>query len=116
MAAEVERLLPKVSAVTQKEEANRALAAKLSTLEDARAVSVLAYLRDITIRLPNSAYLTTFRFKGDRIEIDGIADSAAGLISLLEQSPNFADVEFTAPTTKYLQDQQRFSLRMGFEQ
>jgi general secretion pathway protein L len=116
MAAEVERLLPKVSAVTQKEEANRALAAKLSTLEDARAVSVLAYLRDITIRLPNSAYLTTFRFKGDRIEIDGIADSAAGLISLLEQSPNFANVEFTAPTTKYLQDQQRFSLRMGFEQ
>jgi Tfp pilus assembly protein PilN len=116
MAAEVSRLLPRVSAVTQQEEVNRSLAAQLKTLEDARSVSVLAYLRDITVRLPDSAYLTTFRFKGDRVEIDGIADSAAGLISVLEESPNFANVEFTAPTTKYLQDQQRFSLRMGLEQ
>ena len=85
-------------------------------VEPAIRLSVLAYLRDITVRLPESAYLTTFRFKGDRVEIDGIADSAAGLISVLEESPNFANVEFTAPTTKYLQDQQRFSLRMGLEQ
>ena len=116
LAAEVERLLPKVTSVTKKEEQNRALLAKLQTLEKSRSVSVLAYLRDMTTRIPSGAYLTTFRYKGDRIELDGIADNAAGLISLLEQSQYFKNVEFTAPTTKYLQDQERFSLKMELEQ
>lgn len=116
LAAEVEKLLPQVTWVTKKEEQNRALLAKLQTLEKSRAVSVLAYLRDMTTKIPAGAYLTTFRYKGDRIEIDGIADNAAGLISLLEQSQYFKNVEFTAPTTKYLQDQERFSLKMELEQ
>jgi len=115
LAAEIERLLPNVTAVTSKEEQNRALLAKLQTLEKSRAVSVLAYLRDMTTRIPTGAYLTTFRYKGDRIEIDGIADNAATLIALLEQSQYFKNVEFTAPTTKYLQDQERFSLKMEIE-
>lgn len=115
LAAEIERLLPNVTAVTRKEEQNRALLAKLQTLEKSRAASVLAYLRDMTTRIPAGAYLTTFRYKGDRIEIDGIADNAATLIALLEQSQYFKNVEFTAPTTKYLQDQERFSLRMELE-
>jgi Tfp pilus assembly protein PilN len=116
LAAEVERLLPKVTSVTKQEELNRAMLAKLETLEKSRAVSVLAYLRDMTTRIPSGAYLTTFRYKGDRIELDGIADNAAGLIALLEQSQYFKNVEFTAPTTKYLQDQERFSLKMELEQ
>ena len=116
LAAEVDRLLPMVTAVTKKEEQNRALLAKLQTLEKSRAVSVLAYLRDMTTRVPTGAYLTTFRYKGDRIELDGIADNAASLIAELEQSQYFKNVEFTAPTTKYLQDQERFSLKMELEQ
>ena len=116
LAAEVERLLPKVSDVTKKEEENKALQARISTLEKPRTVSVLNYMRDMTARIPSGAYLTTFRYKGDRIEIDGIADNSAGLISSLEQSPHFKNVEFTAPTTKYLQDQERFSLKMELEQ
>jgi general secretion pathway protein L len=113
VASEVERLKPTVSAVNVGEEANRRAADRISVLEKQRAQSVLVYLRDMTDRIPKSAYLTTFRFKGDRLEVDGIADNASGLIALLEQSPYFVNVEFTAPTTKYLQDQERFSLRMG---
>lgn len=116
LAGEVGRLLPEVTAVTKQEEENRSLLAKVETLEKSRAVSVLAYLRDMTTRIPSTAYLTTFRYKGDRIEIDGIADNAAGLIAVLEQSGYFKNVEFTAPTTKYLQDQERFSLKMELEQ
>jgi Tfp pilus assembly protein PilN len=116
LASEVERLLPEVTAVTKREEENRGLLAKVQILEKPRAVSVLAYLRDMTARIPQTAYLTTFRYKGDRIEIDGIADNAAALISALEQSGYFKNVEFTAPTTKYLQDQERFSLKMELEQ
>ena len=116
LAAEVDRLLPRVSSVTKKEEENKALHGRVATLEKPRGVSVLAYMRDMTERIPSGAYLTTFRYKGDRIELDGIADNAAGLIASLEQSPHFKNVEFTAPTTKYLQDQERFSLKMELEQ
>lgn len=116
LGAEVARLLPEVSEVTREEEQDRLFLNKIEVLEGGRSQSVLAYLRDMTVRLPDTAYLTTFRFKGDRLEVDGIADSAAGLISVLEKSPYFSNVQFTAPTTKYLQDQERFSLRMELEQ
>jgi Tfp pilus assembly PilM family ATPase len=115
VASEVERLKPTVSAVNAREEANRSALDRIKVLEAQRSQSVLVYLRDMTDRVPKTAYLTTFRFKGDRVEVDGIADNASGLISLLERSPYFKNVEFTAPTTKYLQSQERFSLRMGLE-
>jgi Tfp pilus assembly protein PilN len=115
IAAEVDHLEPVVSAVAEREDSNRKLLEEIETLEKPRSQSVLVYLRDMTDRIPKTAYLTTFRFKGDKLEVDGIADNAAGLISLLERSPYFDRVEFTAPTTKYLQSQERFSLRMGLE-
>jgi Tfp pilus assembly protein PilN len=115
LANEIDSLLPRVSDVQQNEEKNRKLEDKLKALETQRA-SVLTYLQAMTKDIPTSAYLTTFRYKGDRLEVDGIATNAAELISALERSPYFKDVEFTAPTTKYLQNQERFSLRMGLEQ
>ena len=115
LANEVESLLPRVSDVQQNEEKNRKLEERVKLLETQRG-SVLAYVQAMTKEVPTSAYLTTFRYKGDRIEVDGIATNAAELISQLEHSSYFKDVEFTAPTTKYLQNQERFSLRMGLEQ
>ncbi|RMD84752.1 MAG: hypothetical protein D6815_03485 [Candidatus Dadabacteria bacterium] len=115
LAREIERLEPEVAAVRAQEAANRELLAKIEQLESPRKVSVLAYLHAMTTALPKTAYLTTFRFKGDRLEVDGIARTASELISILERSPYFKNVEFTAPTTKYLQDQERFSLRMELE-
>ena len=116
VAAEVARLEPEVNAVTAQEEDNRRVLQRIEVLEGPRKRSVLAYLKAMTEAVPNSAYLTTFRYKGDRLEVDGIADNASVLISLLERSPFFKNVEFTAPTTKYLQSQERFSLRMELEQ
>jgi Tfp pilus assembly protein PilN len=115
IAAEVDRLEPLVTSVAEQEEVNRKILEQIQALEKPRTQSVLVYLRDMTERIPKTAYLTTFRFKGDKLEVDGIADNAAGLISLLERSPYFDRVEFTAPTTKYLQSQERFSMRMGLE-
>ncbi len=116
VAGEVARLEPEVNAVTAQEESNRQVLERIEVLENPRKRSVLAYLKAMTEAVPNSAYLTTFRYKGDRLEVDGIADNASVLISLLERSPFFKNVEFTAPTTKYLQSQERFSLRMELEQ
>ena len=56
------------------------------------------------------------RMPGFKIEVDGISDKASDLIAILEASPYFTGVEFTAPTTKYLASQERFSLRMRLEQ
>ncbi len=86
LASEVERLLPKVTAVQRQEQANRELLDKIKTLESHRKTPVLAYLRAMTEKVPQTAYLTTFRYKGDRIEVDGIADNAAELIALLEET------------------------------
>ncbi len=115
LADELARLEPVVTQVSKKQDGNRRLEAQLKILESSREHGMLGYLRALTVLVPKTAYLTTFRFRGDRLEVDGIADNAAELISILEKSPQFKGVEFTAPTTKYLQDKERFSLRMGFE-
>ena len=115
LASELERLSPQVASVQSEEEKSRALLADVEQLEAHRRVSVLAYLEAMTSAVPRTAYLTTFRYKGDRLEVDGIARSASELISVLERSPLFKNVEFTSPTTKYLQDQERFSPRMELE-
>jgi len=115
LAVEVERLEPEVERVTGREEENRQLMSRVELLEKPRSRSVLAYLKAMTEAVPKTAYLTTFRYKGDRLEVDGIAENASGLIAVLERSPYFENVEFTAPTTKYLQSQERFSLRMELE-
>lgn len=113
LTSELSQLEPVVTAVAKEEESNRRLTHKLEVLEEGRARSVLSYVRALTTLIPKSAYLTTFRYRGDRLEVDGIADNSAEMVSILEKSRFFKNVEFTAPTTKYLQDKERFSLRMG---
>lgn len=115
LASEIDALLPRVSRVQTQEEENRKALETVKLLESHRGASVLAYLRAMTEGVPSTAYLTTFRYKGDRLEVDGIAANASELIAVLERSPYFKNVEFTAPTTKYLQNQERFSLRMGLD-
>jgi len=115
LADEIETLLPKVSRIQTQEEENRRVLDTVKLLESHRGASVLAYLRAMTEVVPATAYLTTFRYKGDKLEVDGIATNASELIAVLERSPHFNNVEFTAPTTKYLTNQERFSLRMGLE-
>ena len=115
IADELRRLRPLVAKVTEEERTNESLMARLETLESQRRRRVLPYLKEATSLVPKSAYLTTFRYKNGRIEVDGIAGNASELISILERSVFFKDVQFTAPTTKYLASQERFSLRMELE-
>ncbi len=116
LASELGRLDPLVTEVSRQEAETRALAEKVKLLEGSRGASTVEYLRELTALVPKTAYLTTFRYRNERLEVDGIADKASELISILEKSRYFKDVEFTAPTTKYLQTKERFSLRMGLEE
>lgn len=63
-------------------------------------VSKIEILRELTQLLPDKVWVWNFKYNGKEIEISGFADSASGLISLLDKSPLFEKVEFLAPVTK----------------
>jgi general secretion pathway protein L len=116
LGAQIDDLEPRVEQALRHQDKNAEMLATVEKLETKSRSRVLVYLQAVTDLIPKTAYLTTFRYREDKIELDGIADKASDLISILEASPYFAGVEFTAPTTKYLSAQERFSLRMRLEQ
>jgi Tfp pilus assembly protein PilN len=115
LRGQVDELEPRVEQALRREDKISDTLATVEKLEAKSRSRVLTYLKAVTDLIPQSAYLTTFRYREDKIEVDGIAEKASDLIAILEASPYFVGVEFTAPTTKYLTNQERFSLRMRLE-
>jgi general secretion pathway protein L len=74
--------------------AERAWAQKEASLVTAIVVEALSRA------LPDSAYLTELNIDGSTMRIAGIAQDAPALIAPLEQSGQFKDVHFYAPTTR----------------
>lgn len=62
--------------------------------------STVAILDRLTRLLPDTVWVTDFRLDGGTIDVSGEADSAAGLILLLENSDLFTQAAFTAPVTR----------------
>lgn len=50
--------------------------------------------------LPDSAYLTDLEIEGREVRLAGKAENATALITILEESPHFESVRFSAPTTR----------------
>jgi len=70
-------------------------------------------LLELTRTLPEGAYLTQLSSSGEQWEINGLAEDAASLIPLLEQSTSFSDVRFRTATTRVRlrgQDLENFSV------
>jgi Tfp pilus assembly protein PilN len=78
----------------------------LGTGEDVRATRVL---RDLTELVPKEAYLTTLTLRQGKVTMDGQATLASDLISTLEKSKRFRQVQFSSPTTR-AGDKERFAL------
>jgi len=57
-------------------------------------------LDELSRVLPDGTWLTSAEIRQDRARIQGLSDSASGLIALVESSPLFRDAEFTAPVTR----------------
>lgn len=87
---------------------------KILTQGDKRKISVL--LRELTEVIPEDAYLSTFRVRNDRVELEGFARSASDLVPLLEKSKHFRNAQFTSPVTKVQNNQERFSLTTEIEE
>jgi len=116
LAREVESLEPQVAAVKKQEAEARALQDKVNTLTADQSRRMIMFLKELTDKLPNDAYLATFRYRAGRIEIDGFANRASELIQVLENSSMFRNVQFTSPTTAGQQGQERFAIVMEIEE
>jgi general secretion pathway protein L len=92
------------------EEALKALQARKWTTPS--AVMTLESLSKI---LPDDAHLTEFRIEGGKVEIAGSATDAPALIRLIEQSRQFTQATFFAPTVRGPSGGQSFHIEAHIE-
>ncbi len=72
-------------------------------------------LRELTGLIPDNAYLSEYSFRERTVEITGLAPSASQLLPVLEASPLFAGVEFSAPIVAQGAGLERFRIRLRLE-
>jgi Tfp pilus assembly protein PilN/Tfp pilus assembly PilM family ATPase len=77
--------------------------------------SQAAILKELTTLILDDSYLSEYTFKGGSVEITGFSPSASKLLPLLEASPLFTGVEFSAPIVAQGGGLERFRIRMKLE-
>jgi len=85
---------------------------KTTVLGRARQADIL---RELTGLLPDSAYLSELTYRDRTVEITGLAPSASQLLPVLEASPLFVGVEFSAPIVAQGAGLERFRIRLRME-
>jgi len=76
-------------------------------------VPLIEVFKEVTERIPETAWLQDLNYDEKGVQLYGYADSASELISLLEASPLFSDVVFLATITRGQDGKERF--RIGFK-
>ncbi len=110
--AEIERLEAKASdleGIMADVDAARERLEYLNGLSGGR-LELLDQLRELTMLIPETAWVRDFTFTDKGVKLDGFADSAAELIPLLEASPNFTEVGFLSAITKGKDGMERFRI------
>jgi len=112
---EIQRLGTDVRKIEQREKKCNVIEKRVDFLNDLMAghVPFLKVIKDLTEKIPETAWLTRFTFTDKGIQIDGYADSASELVTYLDASPLFKDVVFLSPITKARNNKERF--RIGFK-
>ena len=78
--------------------------------------NTLQILKEITILLPKSVWLTRVHINDANVAIEGYATSATDILPRIEASPYFAKVEFSSPTMRDARmNMDRFVIRMELE-
>ncbi len=110
--AEIERLEAKargVDAMMADVERARERLDYLNGLSGGR-LDLLDLLRELTMLIPETAWVRDFTFAHNGVKLDGFAESAAELIPILEASPNFTEVGFLSAITKGKDGMERFRI------
>lgn len=98
----VEALRPQVEEVNQLQREMSQLKAQLEAVESVTTnhTSPLEILRELTLVIPASAWLTETTFNGRELQIRGYAESSQELIGPLEESPLLTNIQFKGTITK----------------
>jgi len=121
---EIRARKPEVEAIEGLQKKNGALQKEISEMEKIKLgePSKIAILNELTELLPNTVWVWNFKYDGKEIEMNGYADSASDLISLIDKSPLFERVEFSAPVIKERQmrpdgdrEKERFRIKVRIE-
>jgi len=110
LARQVEEMQPQVAEVKKQEAESRKLLEQIKTLTENQDRRMIQFLKELTDKIPAEAYLTTFRYRNGRVEMDGFATKSSELIQILENSPLFRNVQFTSPITQGPDGKERFSI------
>ncbi len=105
------------------EAGNARLAMEASQMASARIEAMARQLRnrlpvariveELTVVIPDDAWLSDLRIEDERVEFTGFAKSAAALVPILEGSPLFEEVSLTSPVVlDNNEDKERFSMRL----
>lgn len=115
---------PEVSAVEALEKERTELLKEVSEFEKIakEEISKIEILKEITKILPPTVWVWNLKYKSNEIEINGFADSASDLIPIMDRSPWFEKVEFSAPITKEkimsggeMKEKERFKIKARIE-
>jgi general secretion pathway protein L len=101
--------------VRQAVEASQAASAQIAAmgrLLQAR-IPLARIMEELTVVMPDSAWVSDLRIDGDVVEFTGFAKSAASLVAPLENSPLFMQASLTSPVVlDSSEDKERFSMRL----
>lgn len=76
----------------------------------------LKILKELTVILPKSVWLTRVHMSDTSVAVEGYATSATTILPKIEASPYFTKVEFTSPTIRDVRmNVDRFVIRMELE-
>lgn len=107
---ELAALAPQLREVRDQEKEAQLLHDNLQILLGSGQAAATVYLRELTGVVPKDAYLTSFRMRKGKVEIEGFSREASELIPAIEKSRYFSSAQFTSPVTKAQNNEERFSL------
>ena len=101
--------------VRQAVEASQAASAQITAIGRLlkTRVPLARIMEELTMVMPDSAWVSDLRIDGDVVEFTGFAKSAASLVAPLENSPLFMQASLTSPVVlDSSEDKERFSIRL----
>ena len=114
---ELDRLRAEAAAIEQIQSETLKMQKKAGYLQSLRPgnIFVIEIAEELSNIIPTDAWLTNLDLSGNEIQLYGAAESASGLISVLEKSPYFTEVEFISAIRKNREGKEIFRIRCKIE-
>ena len=110
--SEIIRLATEVEDLNRVDARVKAIKTQIEQLNALRRdrTAALDILKELSERIPESAWVQELDFSQSALQLHGFAESASELIALLEASPLFEDVVFLSTITKDKDGKERFRI------